>query len=171
MPEVERWQATKLNYSHEALIDQIIAHPTATNGELALVFSRTPTWVSLVKNSDMFKEALIKRRSEVTDPILIANVEERLEMLTSRSLEVLNEKMARPSADIPDNLALAAAALGAKGMALGGFSSRPPPVPSAPAPNRLENLATRLLTLGTPAHKEIIDATFREVASSPLSPA
>lgn len=166
MPIEARWKVEKMNYSHEALVDLIIANPAATNVELAAVFQRTPTWVSLVKNSDMFKERLVARRSEVTDPLLIQSVEERLDMLTSRSLEVLMEKMAKPSEDIPDNLALAAAALGAKGMGVGGFSNRPPPPPEAPPAGRLERLSHRLLSLNPgarPATQETIDATFREL--------
>lgn len=160
------WVPQKMNYSHDALVEQIIANPTATNRQLGEVFGRTEQWVCMVKNSDMFRERLYARRAEVTDPILTANVESRLEMVTARSLEVLMEKMAKPSEDIPDNLALAAAALGAKGMGVGGFSNRPAPPPEAPPAGRLERLSHRLLSLNPgarPATQETIDATFREL--------
>lgn len=146
----ERWQVTTMNYSHEALVDQLIANPAATNIELGRVFNRSAVWVSLVKSSGMFREAYARRVEAIADPLLTATLEERLDMLTARSLEVLSEKMARPAQDIPDNLAVAAAQLGAKAMGLGGFSSRPAPTPEVPATGRVERLAERLLNLNRP---------------------
>jgi hypothetical protein len=144
------WEPVKLRYSHEALAEQILANPAATNIELGKVFGRTPTWVGLLRASGMFREFLIARHGEIVDPVLTASVEERLRMLTNRSLEVLNEKLQRPAQDIPDNLALAAAALGAKGLSVGGFSSKPAPPPEPPATNRIELLAERLVRLSNP---------------------
>lgn len=156
------WSPQKLNYSHQALVEQIIANPAATNQQLGDVFGRSAQWVILVKSSDMFKEVYAARAKELFDPLMTASIGDRLEMMTSRSLEILNEKLARPAADVPDNLALAAAALGAKGMALGGFSSRPAPPPEAPQADRIERLAHRLLHLNAPSG-EVVEANFREV--------
>ena len=155
----EKWQVTTMNYSHEALVDQILANPAATNGDLGRVFGRTAQWVSLVKSSGMFREAYAKRVGEIADPILKATLDERLDMLANRSLEILNEKLTRPSADIPDDLALECAKLGAKGLGVGGFSSRPAAPPAAPSPNRIETLKERLLNL----NKGVIDVNFVEV--------
>lgn len=140
-------QLQKLNFSHEALADQIIANPAASNADLGDKFGRTKEWVGMVKNSGMFKELMFRRRGELVDPLLTERVEDRLEMLTARSLEVLAEKLARPAADIPDDLAIEAAKLGAKGMGLGGFSSRPPAPPEPVVPNRLATIAQRLIDL------------------------
>lgn len=139
-----------MNYSHEALVDLLLANPAATNLELGLVFGRSKEWVGLVKSSGMFREAYAKRASEISDPVLQATIEQRLDMLASRSLEVLNEKLSRPAQDIPDNLALQAAALGAKGLGVGGFSSKPAPPPELPVVGRIERLADRLLNLNRP---------------------
>lgn len=149
------WEPKTLNYSHEALIDLIMANPAATNEALGAKFGRSAAWVGMVKSSGLFREAYAKRVTGVVDPVLTATVEERLEMLTQRSLQVLNEKMARPSQDIPDSVALAAAALGAKGMALGGFSSRPAAPPPPPQAGRIERLADRLLNLGKVEAEEV----------------
>lgn len=162
-------QLQKLNYSHTALIDLIMANPAATNESLGAVFGRTKEWVGMVKNSDMFKEMYAQRAGELADPILSATLEQRLHMMTSRSLEVLQEKLSKRSDDIPDSLAIAAANLGAKGMALGGFSSKPPPPPEAPQAGRIERLAERLFALNTQPRQETVDVEFREVPNPSLS--
>lgn len=157
-------QLQKLNYSHEALIDQIMANPAATNQQLGDVFGRTKEWVGMVKNSGMFKEAYALRTGKLMDPVLVERYEERLDMMATRSLEVLTEKLAKPSADIPDELALQAAALGAKIKGIGGFSSRPPPAPVAPTAGRLERLADRLLVLRAQPPAPVQDIPFVEMA-------
>ena len=158
----QRWEPQALNYSHEALVDLLVANPAATNGELGGKFGRSAQWVGMVKSSGLFRECYAKRIQAIADPILTATIEERLEMLTSRSLEVLSLKLAKQNVeDIPDNLALQAAALGAKGMALGGFSSKPPPAPVLPQPDRITRLADRLLNLGK---VEVLDVSFTEVS-------
>jgi len=164
------WVPQKLNYSHEALIRQIMANPTASNMELGRVFGRTKEWVSMVKNSGLFKEQYAKLAGELMDPILASTIEDRLEMVTNRSLEVLAEKMARPSQDIPDELAIQAAMFGAKGMGLGGFSSRPAAPPPPVDLNRIERLADRLMNMNRPSTplQEISDAkVIHEVANQP----
>lgn len=140
-------QLQKLNYSHEALADQILSNPSATNAQLGEVFNRTKEWVGMVKGSGMFRELMALKRGTLIDPVVQERIEDRLEMVTSRSLEILAEKLARPFGDIPDDLALEAAKFGAKGMGLGGFSTKPPPVPELPMANRIENLAQRLINL------------------------
>lgn len=142
-----RWEPTRLTYSHDALVDMILAKPQATNAELGAAFGRTGQWVSLVKNSGLFRERLALRQAELVDPLLRASVEERFEMVTSRALEILSEKLAAPAPAIPDNLVLAAAQLGAKAMGVGGFSTKPPPPPEAPKTDRIGLLAERLLNL------------------------
>ena len=150
-----RWEPQALNYSHEALVDLLMVNPAATNAELGAKFGRTAQWVMLVKSSGLFREAYALRLNEVADPLVKASIEERLEMLTARSLDVVMEKLARPAADIPDNLAIAAAQLGAKASGLGGFSSKPPPAPSVAQPDRIARLADRLLNLGKVEAQEV----------------
>jgi hypothetical protein len=158
-------QLQRLNYSHEALVSQIIANPTATNAELGAIFGRTKEWVGMVKNSGIFREKLLAKMAEVTDPLLAASIEERLEMVTKRTLEVLHEKMARPVDQISDELAIQAANFGAKGMGIGGFASRPIAPPPAPQLDRIERLADRLINLNRPSvpHQEITDVEVRNV--------
>lgn len=156
------WEMQKLNYSHDALVDQILANPTASNSELGAVFGRSKEWVSMVKNSGMFRERMAARKGDLVDPVLTASIEERLEMLTRRSIEVLSEKLAKPSQDISDDLALQAAAFGAKGMGVGGFSSKAPPPAQVVDVGRIERLADRLTNLNRPQlNQEIVDVEVR----------
>lgn len=113
----------KVRYTHEAMIDMIVAEPGVSQNELAMRFGYTPAWISTVMASDAFKERLAARRTELVDPAIVATVEERFEAVTKRSLEVLQEKLAMPAASVPDQLALQAAALGARGLGKGGFGS------------------------------------------------
>lgn len=163
----QRWEVQRVVYSHQALVEQILTNPTATNIELGRVFGRTPQWISLVRNSDLFLELLAKRHNELVDPVVKASLDERLSMLTNRSLEVLLDKMAQPSEKIPDSLAIAAATFGAKAQAIGGFGSRVIPEQIAPSSDRIERLAERLERLNGVAVRpsDIIDVETREKAA------
>lgn len=90
------YQMQKTNYSHEALADIILANPQATHKELAVMFDRTPMWVSYVINSDAFQAFLAKRREQIVDPALILTVEDRLKGLAVRSCDLLMEKLEGP---------------------------------------------------------------------------
>lgn len=133
----------KVRYTHDAMIDLIVADPAISQGALATTFGYTQTWVSLVMSSDAFKERLEARRGELVDPVIRASIRERFEALTRRSLEVLQEKLSQPASAVSDNLALRAAELGAKALGVGG--NAPPIV--VPQPDRLDRLAERLLAL------------------------
>lgn len=160
----ERWQPKYAKYSHDALVAQIMLNPTATNEELGKVFNRTKQWIMLIRNSDMFLEKLALAHKELSDPLVSAGIEERLSMLTNRSIEVLMHKMARPAAEIPDNLAIAAANFGAKAKMLGGFGVKVAPEAPAPAVDRIERLAERLVALNGPKveKQEIVDVEVKE---------
>lgn len=153
---------TRISYTHDAMIDLIIARPRISNGELAEVFGYTAAWVSLVKSSDAFKARLAARRGEIVDPTLVASLEERIRGVAERAVEVLSDKLAMPSNLIPDSLAIRAAEFGAKSLGLGTV---PPAAP--PDDSRLERLAERLLALqaqqSPPKPLEFEDAQVREV--------
>lgn len=135
----------QVSYSHDAVIDLIIANPGASQGAIAAKMGYTQSWLSTVMSSDVFKARLAERRAEIVDPALVTTVKERMEALASRSVEVLLEKLAVPATSVPDNLALRAAELGAKSMGLGqptfgGFTS-------GDARDNLDRLADRLVAL------------------------
>lgn len=132
----------KVSYTHDAMIDLIIARPAISNWELAAHFGYTAAWCSMIKSSDAFKARLQARRAEIVDPTLTASIEDRIRAVTERALEVVQEKLAKPADLIPDAIALRAAEFGAKSLGIGQG-------PAAPAqnPNHLQDLAKRLVDL------------------------
>lgn len=141
-----------IKYSHDALIDAIIANPQATQGQLAAHFGYSGGWVSTIMASSVFRDRLAERRGELIDPSITASIEERFRALTERSLQVLQEKLSAPVVSIPDNLALRAAELGAKAMGVGGNAPTPPP----PA-DHLSKLSERLILLQRSIQAQVVD--------------
>ena len=78
---------------HDAMVDALIANPTLTNAELAIMFNRTQAWTSYVVNSDLFRARLAERRKEIVDPVLQMTVQQRMEAVTAVSLDVLMNKL------------------------------------------------------------------------------
>ena len=84
----------RTHYSHEAMIDSIIANPNIKQNELAKIYDKSVPWISRIIGSDSFQAALAKRREEITDPFLIATIEERMRGLAFQSLDIITEKLA-----------------------------------------------------------------------------
>jgi hypothetical protein len=82
-----------LRYTHEAMIDVIIANPAIKQNELSKIFDRTVPWISRIIGSDAFQAALAKRREELTDPFLVATIEERMKGLAFQSLDIICDKL------------------------------------------------------------------------------
>lgn len=63
----------KLNYSHEAIIDWLIANPDRNQGDCAEDFGLTQAWLSRVVNSDMFQvkyqERLAQKRERLDEEL------------------------------------------------------------------------------------------------------
>lgn len=151
--------APKIRYTHDAMIDMVVENPAIHQNQIAAHFGFTPSWVSTVFTSDAFKAKLAQRRAEVVDPVLQMSLRERIEALTSQSLRVLQEKLARPASEVPDLLALKALELGAKAMGLGGNQA---PQVVVTSEDRLASLAHRLIALKGQA-QEVVDVTSRDV--------
>lgn len=83
----------RVRYSHDAMIDLIIARPEVSQGELALHFGYTQPWVSRVMNSDAFQARLAERKTELIDPTITATLDEKLRALAAKSLDVVLEKL------------------------------------------------------------------------------
>ena len=154
---VARQTLQRARYSHQAMADMLLADPTISQNQIAAYFGRTPTWISIVINSDAFQSFYASRKAELHDPELIATIRERFQALTVRSLQVLQEKLTRPANEIPDNLVLKAVELGAKSLGLGG--NAPPPPPPNPA-EYLPAIAERLMRLQGGARLPVSDATI-----------
>jgi hypothetical protein len=97
----EQHRIQKVRYSHEAMIDVILAEPTITQAQLATKFGVTQTWISRIYGSDAFQAVLAKRRAELIDPILIATMEDQIKGVAHQSLEIIAQKLeATQSADL-----------------------------------------------------------------------
>lgn len=83
----------KINYSHDAMVDMIIANPGITQNALAAHFGYTAPWVSMIVNSDAFRERLAERKDDVVDPVLRMTLEERIRGAVDISLQVIQQKL------------------------------------------------------------------------------
>ena len=135
-----RQAIAKVRYSHEDMIDFIIANPGCKQGDVARRYGYTESWISLVMSSDAWKSAMAKRREELVDPTLLLTINERFTAMTQRSLERLMEKLDAPV--VSDNVVLKAVELGARAMGVGGNA-----VPQTPPADHLAQLANRLIDL------------------------
>lgn len=146
----------KLSYTHQALIDLIVAEPHLAQRELAKRFGYTEGWLSQIMSSDAFREQLAVRRAEIVNPLLVATVEEKFRAVADRSLSLLIEKLDKPEISVPDNLVVKAVEMSAKALEVGGFGTKaPPPPPAAPTLDHLEVLAQNLLNLRRKAEVQV----------------
>lgn len=109
----------KVRYSHDAMIDMIVANPWISQGDLARNFGYTEGWVSQVIASDVFQGRLAARKEELVDPLLRATIEERFKGLVARSLDILQKKLDKPVGEISDELALKALEIASKAAGYG----------------------------------------------------
>jgi hypothetical protein len=147
----------KVSYTHEGLIELMIEKPWMDQNHLAAHFGYTPSWISNILAADSFQARLAARREEIIDPVLKASLEERFRALAIQSLHVLQMKLEK-GANCSDEVALRAAALGAKAAGIGGFGAQlQAPGPAAPG-DRLERLAARLVALQSNVRERTLDA-------------
>ncbi len=152
-------QLLRLKYSHEAMIDRMIANPAIAVRDLAAQFDVTEHWIYCIRSSNAFREKLAERTAEIVDPLLSARVEDSFDMVVHRSLGVLMEKLSKPEAEVPADLALQAAALGAKARGFGGFGAKVAVTVQARDPDWLAKSADRLRSL----NQGVVDVTGIEV--------
>lgn len=136
----------KLTYSHQAMIDLILANPGISQNAIAERFGYTPSWISQVMSSDAFQAAFAARRAEIVDPALALTVEQNFKALVARSLDILQQKLNRPANEIPDQLALRAFEIGAR-VAGYGHSDAPPVTARQEVHVHLEQLGSGLVAL------------------------
>ena len=69
-----------VRYTHDAMIDLLIARPEVTQNEVAEHFGYSTPWVSRIIRSDAFRERLATRKAEIVDPAILERVEARFEL-------------------------------------------------------------------------------------------
>jgi hypothetical protein len=152
----------KINYSHDGMINIILANRGISQNALAAHFGYTAAWVSTVMASDAFQARLAERAAEIEDPVLRASIEDNLKGLVSRSMEILKEKLSAPVSSIPDNLALRTLELSTRAL---GFGARESTVNVTvnQVENHLEHLGGRLTDL---LHRKRAEALPQEPADA-----
>ena len=117
-------QLQKVRPVHERLVDLVIASPRATYAELAVALGyRSEVSIGIIMRSDVFKEKLAQRRSEVIDPVLTAKFEERLEVLADIALDKLTARA--EMGVLKDADALKAVELSARARGFGARNAAP----------------------------------------------
>ena len=94
----EKTLAKGLTYTHEAMIDLIIADPTVTQAELAECFGFSPGWVQRIIAADSFQARLAERKAALVDPALANTLNERLAGVTIKALDIVEQKLSAPEA-------------------------------------------------------------------------
>ena len=157
----------KVRYTHDAVIDCVIANPAVSQREMAQVFGYTESWLSTVMNSDAFLERLAQRKREMVDPGILASVDEKFRNLADRSLKVLLAKLENPNvASISDKTVISALSVSAKALSIGGFAPASSVTVQTADPERLNRLADRLNAFLGP-RAPAADVTVIEDVSSP----
>lgn len=109
----------KLRYTHDAMIDILLANPAIRQKELATMFGFSEAWVSTVICSDAFQARLAVRRSDLVGHTLLLNFNERMRRMAFKSLERIETELEKQAAcDI--NVAMDALKVAAKGFGFGG---------------------------------------------------
>lgn len=107
----------RLKYTHEAMIDLIIAEPTVTNKELAQIFDYSESWISHIRRSDSFEARIAERKALLIDPAIRRSVEDRLAGITVSAIDRIQKVLDGPDASASFALdALGVAATGLKGL-------------------------------------------------------
>jgi hypothetical protein len=83
-------QITKVNWWHERLADAMISQPHLTLTEISKQLGCTLTWLSIVKNSDVFKDYWTLR-SKAHSEAITSGIKEKAAALAELSLDHLIE--------------------------------------------------------------------------------
>lgn len=84
------YQVKNMREKHRELLRHIVADPAQSNKELAQKIRVTPGWVSIVRNSDVFK-AIMERVQEDMDVQLSHGIVDQLGGVASQTIERLHE--------------------------------------------------------------------------------
>lgn len=137
-----------VNYSHDGMIDLIIANPSLSQNAIAKMMGYSASWVSTVMSSDAFQARLAARSAEIVDPTLRLTVEEHFKGMLRRSIEILNHKLSKPPDEVSPQLALRTFELASRAAGYGARVEHAPSV-TINLETHLEDLSgnlTRLLT-------------------------
>jgi len=123
----DKIQIKSTRWYHDRIIDMMLASevPMSQN-EIAKAIGYSATWVSIMVNSDAFKNRLAARKVELTDPMLAASINERLDGLAKTSLDRLAKRL-----DISGDTIQTKDLIAIAKLAIGDKNTRTPP-PAGP---------------------------------------
>lgn len=84
----------RVRYTHDAMIDFIIANPAASQNAIATHFGYRVPSISRIFNSDAFRARLAERKAELIDPSIVEGFEDKMKALAEQSLEIVAENLA-----------------------------------------------------------------------------
>lgn len=119
-------QPKKLAQWHHELLNYLVAHPRASLTEVAAHFNVSMSWVSMVKNSDLFQEKLAEMRGEIQSEV-VATVRQRAEAFVEAGLDALTNKVQHAPNQITVKDLAGAVTVGAEIL---GLTNRGSPAPS-----------------------------------------
>lgn len=119
----------QVRYTHDDMIDTIIANPVISQNELAARYGYTASWVSQIVTSDAFQARLHERKDQLTDPTIRATIKQRFEALIARSISILEEKLNKPADAVSDQLVLQTLGLTSRAAGYGARVEAPPAAP------------------------------------------
>ena len=100
---------------HEHIIDLMIANPMWGVTDIAKEIGYSITWVSIMLNSDAFKERLTERKAEIVNPLLTATVKDRLTAVGNKALDRMLDRLETRHLAIKDKDLIEMAKLGSMG--------------------------------------------------------
>ena len=111
-----------VSYTHDAMIDVLIARPMATQREISRHFGYTESWISQVMASDSFKKRFAERRDALVDPMIAKSLENLFEGVGLLSLSIVSEKL---EATRDAELAVKVLPIAAKALGMGVKDNQP----------------------------------------------
>jgi len=94
------YQAKSVRWWHDHIIDDMLAHPFDTLAERGKRLGYSPSWLSVLVKSDMFRAAYSARKGELNDQ-LRDSIALKMGRVADKHLEVLLEQIETKRTNIP----------------------------------------------------------------------
>jgi hypothetical protein len=120
-------QVKNISWWMERLCDWMIAHPELKLKDAAKEFNISQAWLSVVKNSDVFRELFAKRSAQLSEAI-VEGVRDKTVAMTEIALDHVNGKLEKEAEFMPIKDLLEIADLGLNRLGYGANKMMPPPV-------------------------------------------
>lgn len=87
-------QIKKIAWWHESIVDWELQNPDRTMGDCARALNVTEPWLSIIRNSDIFR-AYSERRRAIHSRAVSRSIVDQVESVAKLSLDVLEERLAK----------------------------------------------------------------------------